>query len=119
MDAQLMAIMVEGNKKRIYLSPNEKNENIAASAKPKWKPEAELPYNTRDFKTPNYGMQTFGELFTPRQLVALNAFCDLVDDVREKIKIDTPSIGKESSNLSVNEDGVEITAYADAIATYL
>lgn len=119
MNAQLMAIVAEGNKKRIYLSPDEENENIAALAKPEWKPEAELPYNTRDFKTPNYGMQTFGELFTSRQLVALNTFCDLVDEVREIIKKNAIGIGIKNDNLSQNKDGTGTTAYADALATYL
>ena len=32
----------------------------------------------RDFKTPNYGMTTFADLFTPRQLTALTTFSDLV-----------------------------------------
>jgi putative DNA methylase len=41
-NAQLMAIVAEGNKGRIYLSPNEEHEKIAASAKPEWKPETEL-----------------------------------------------------------------------------
>ena len=34
MDAQLMAIVAEGDRGRIYLSPNDEHEKIAASAKP-------------------------------------------------------------------------------------
>ena len=41
----------------------------------------ELPNNPRDFKTPNYGLTKFGDLFTPRQLVALTTFSDLVAEV--------------------------------------
>jgi len=37
---------------------------------------------------PLYGMQTFGDLFTPRQLVALTTFSDLVGEAIEKVKAD-------------------------------
>jgi putative DNA methylase len=119
MNAQLMAIVAEGNKGRIYLSPNREHEKIAISAKPEWKPEADLPHNTRDFKTPNYGMRTFGDLFTSRQLVALTTFCDLVSEVREKIKADTKTARMSDDSLSLNDGGTGAIAYADAVATYL
>ncbi|MFN5753748.1 MAG: DUF1156 domain-containing protein, partial [Pseudanabaena sp.] len=77
MGAQLMAIVAEGNKGRIYLSPSEEQEEVILKAKPEWMPEATLPHNPRDFKTPNYGMRTFAELFTNRQLVAMTTFSDL------------------------------------------
>jgi putative DNA methylase len=72
MDTQLMAIVAEGNKRRIYLSPDEKHENIATSTEPEWKSEAMLPDNTRDIRPQIYGLPTYGDLFTSRQLVALN-----------------------------------------------
>ena len=43
MGQQLMAIVAEGDKGRIYLSPTEEQETIAFSAKPIWKPESNLP----------------------------------------------------------------------------
>ncbi len=119
MDAQLMAIVGEGDRRRIYLSPNNKHEKIAVSAKPEWKPEAELPSNPRNFNTPIYGINTFDKLFTHRQLVALNTFCDLVGEIREIILKNAIGIGIKIDNLSLNEDEAGIKAYADAIATYL
>lgn len=80
MGQRLMAVVAEGKGARVYLTPNIQLEQIALSGKPKWKPEHELPVNPRDFKTPNYGLNTFGDLFTPRQLVALTTFSDLVQE---------------------------------------
>jgi len=54
MGAQLMAIVAEGQNGRIYLSPQQEHVEIADSAQPTWKPDADLPHNPRDFKTPNY-----------------------------------------------------------------
>jgi adenine-specific DNA methylase len=87
-NAQLMAIVAEGNKRRIYLSPDEKHEKIAASAQPEWKSEAMLPNNTRDIRPQIYGLPTYGDLFTSRQLVALNTLCNLIKEVRERIRQD-------------------------------
>jgi putative DNA methylase len=119
MDAELMAIVAEGQRGRVYLSPIQEHEEIATSAKPEWKPDAELPHNPRDFKTPNYGMRTFAELFTPRQLVALTTFSDLVSEAWEKVLESAVAAGMPDDGLPLNEGGTGATAYADAVATYL
>jgi len=76
MQQRLMAIVAEGNRERIYLPPCQDHVEVAESAQPSWHPEAQLPNNPRDFKTPNYGMTTFADLFTPRQMTALATFID-------------------------------------------
>ena len=45
-DAQLMAIIAEGQNGRIYLPPSEEHEKIAESAKPDWSPEIEMNRDT-------------------------------------------------------------------------
>ena len=118
MDAQLMAIVAEGDRGRIYLSPNDEHEKIAVSAQPEWKPETEL-IGKAAANVSLYGLKTHSTLFTSRQLVVLNTFSDLVNEVRENIKQNAISIGMPNDNLSLSQGGVGITAYADAIATYL
>lgn len=88
MGQTLIAIVAEGKGGRVYLEPSAEHVRIAQSAKPDWSPETVLPDNPRDFKTPNYGLNTFGDLFTDRQLVALNTFSNLVPVVREQIEAD-------------------------------
>ncbi|MDE0178858.1 MAG: DUF1156 domain-containing protein, partial [Gammaproteobacteria bacterium] len=78
MGARLMAIVAAGDRGRVYLAATAEHEAIAGQAQPDWKPENALPSNPRDFKTPNYGLTSFGDLFTDRQLVALTTFSDLV-----------------------------------------
>ncbi|MEA5490111.1 MULTISPECIES: DUF1156 domain-containing protein [Pseudanabaena] len=102
MGAQLMAIVAEGNKGRLYLSPNDEQDNIANSAQPTWKPETELVPNSRHVTPIIYGMTKHSDLFTSRQLVALTTFSDLVKDAREKV---------------IADGGAE--EYANAVATYL
>lgn len=116
---RLMAIVAEGKGGRVYLSPTEDMINIAATASPEWKPEHALPVNPRDFKTPNYGMNNFGDLFTPRQLVALTTFSDLVQAARTKAIADAKAAGMEDDGLGIDAGGKGATAYGDALAVYL
>jgi len=119
MGAQLMAIVAEGARGRVYLAPTPEHEVTAHKANPNWKPEHLLPVNPRDFKTPNYGLTTFADLFTPRQLVALTTFSDLVGEAIEKIKHDAIAAGLPEDNLRLAAQGTGATAYADAIGVYL
>jgi putative DNA methylase len=119
MHAQLMAIVAEGHRGRVYVEPVAEHIEVANSADPSWAPDASLPVNPRDFKTPNYGMRTFADLFTPRQLVALTTFSDLVREAREKVKADAVAAGLADDPTPLAEGGTGAQAYADAIATYL
>jgi putative DNA methylase len=119
MGAQLMAIVAEGQRGRVYISPVEYHITIAAQARPEWKPETPLPHNPRDFKTPNYGLLTFGDLFTPRQLVALTTFSNLVQEAKEKVLTDAVIAGLPVDGIPLSDNGSGANAYADAVATYL
>ncbi|PVZ72599.1 DUF1156 domain-containing protein [Pelagibaculum spongiae] len=116
---RLMAIVAEGKGGRVYLSPTQQMIDIAEKAKPEWKPEHTLPVNPRDFKTPNYGMSSFGDLFTPRQLVALTTFSDLVQEARNKAIADAKAAGMADDGLGIDGGGKGATAYGDALAVYL
>ncbi|NOG74058.1 DUF1156 domain-containing protein [Roseicella sp. DB1501] len=116
---RLMAVVAEGNRSRVYLSPSDKQTAAAISAVPVWEPEGELPNNPRDFKTPNYGMKTFASLFTPRQLVALTTFSDLVVEARERAVADACVAGLPDDPTPLHSGGTGAVAYADAVATYL
>lgn len=118
MGSKLMVIVAEGSNGRIYLSPNDEHEAMDKSAKPTWKPEAELQGKLR-VNVPLYGMTSFSDLFTPRQLVSLTTFSDLVSEAREKVLEDALSAGMSDDKRGVNSGGVGATAYADTVSTYL
>lgn len=119
MGERLMAIVAEGNRGRVYLSPTDEMVQVARSAQPDWKPEHSLPVNPRDFKTPNYGLNTFGDLFNSRQLVALTTFSDLVQEAREKAIADAKAAGISDDGRGLAKGGSSATAYGEAIAVYL
>ena len=111
-NSQLMATVAEGKNGRIYLSPTLQQELIAGQANPEWKPDQELAGDRQAIWCPLYGLTSIGDLFTPRQLLALTTFSDLVQEARDKVLFDEDT--RDSSF-----DNCHVTAYADAIATYL
>ena len=118
MGARLMAIVAEGDRGRIYLEPTPEQEAVALEAKPDWQPDSALPDDPRNFWTVQYGLTTYGDLFTPRQLVALTTFSDLVQEVRERVQRDGIRAGLSDDNKPLS-DGCGGTAYAEAVAVYL
>ena len=119
MSARLMAIVAEGDRGRVYLAPTPEHEAAAHKAKPEWRPDTPLPADMRSHWTPPYGLTTYGDLFTPRQLVALTAFSDLVHEARERVQRDALAAGLASDPKSLRDGGTGATAYADAVAVYL
>ena len=119
MNQELMAIVAEQKGGKIYLEPDESHVQIARSARCKSKPETTLPENHRDFKGPGYGMNNFGDLFTERQLMALNTFSNLVQDARTQIEQDALAAGMEDDPTPLHDGGAGAKAYAEAVSVYL
>lgn len=119
MNARLMAIVAEGERRRVYLSPTPEHEAAAKRAIPEWKPEVEFFQQALGFRVGNYGKAKWSDLFTDRQLVALSTFCDLVNEVIEKVEQDAAS-SAEASGKDASTRGIEgAREYANAVGTYL
>ena len=88
MGARLMAIVAEGDRGRVYLAPTPEQEAAARRATPEWKPDVEFFQQALGFRIGNYGMTKWSDLFTPRQLVALATFSDLVQEASARIEHD-------------------------------
>ncbi len=88
MDSRLMAIVAEGSRGRVYLTPIDEHVSVAESAKPNDYPDTDLPKKALSFRVMLYGMDKHYKLFTPRQLVALTTFSDLVQEARAKVLAD-------------------------------
>lgn len=118
MGETLMAMVGAGQRKRVYLPPTHSQSAAGTLKKPENRPHGPLPSNPRDFKTPNYGMSTWGDLFTGRQLLALSTFSDLVSEAREAVFTDALASGMPAGE-RLADGGSDAAAYADAVATYL
>jgi putative DNA methylase len=59
-----------------------------------------------------YGMETWGDLFTDRQVLALDAFSDLIQDLKNEIESDSLTLGNFPTNQKARE-------YAEAMAVLM
>ena len=119
MGARLMAIVAEGDGGRVYLPPTAGHEESARKAASEWQPELNMPRDRRWFSPPLYGFPTYGDLFTPRQLVALTTFSDLVQEVREQVQRDALAAGVSDDGKALRDGAAGATAYAEAVGVYL
>jgi putative DNA methylase len=120
MGARMMAIIAKGDHDRVFLTPTGAMEAIARKVKPTWKPDTPSRGTwASNAQGRRYGFRTFGDYFTPRQLVALTTFSDLVRKVRERVKQDALTAGLNNNVKSLASGGAGAAAYADAVAVYL
>ena len=119
MSARLMAIVAEGDRRRVYLAPTSEHEQTARTAIPEWRPDSSLPDDPRNFWTVQYGLVTYADLFTPCQLVALTTFSDLVQQARERVQSDALAAGLADNDKSLRDGGTGARAYAEAVGVYL
>ena len=120
MRQRLMAVVVEGDWGRLYLSPTIEMGEIAQGAESSWKPE--LPSRgtwASNAQGRRYGFRTFGDYFTPRQLVALTTFSNLVQEAREQVRRHALAAGVPDDGKALRDGGDVATAYAEAVGVYL
>lgn len=116
--AQLMAVVAEGNRSRVYLPPSTEQMAAAQVAPPDNQPEGQLPEMALGFRVQAYGMTQWADLFTGRQLTALTTFSDLVAEAHEHVLRDALTTGL-AEGAHLEQSGSGAAAYADAVSTYL
>jgi putative DNA methylase len=127
--ARLIAVVAEGSRTRVYAPPNQIHEETAALAQ-KNISVSEARESFLSGLTPTraeitggvcsaYGLTTWGNLYTDRQLVALNTFSDLVGEARSQIEVDALAAGLAPDPTPLRDGGKGAKAYAEAVSVYL
>lgn len=107
----MTAIVAETRRGRVYLPADPEHERLGRINLATWKPEEPVTTPCHDVdRLPMYGMPTWGDAFTPRQLTALTSLTELVKAVRADIKADAQIAG-------LNDEDAE--AYARTVSTFL
>jgi putative DNA methylase len=114
MGAELLAIVAEGSRGRAYVSPTRQGP-CAPVPTVTSEITGSVPRHLTGGTCAVYGLDEWSKLFTPRQLLAVTTFSDLLDEVWERVVADNSS--PRGSRLRDGGDGTE--AYADAVVTYL
>ncbi len=120
MGSLLIAVVAEGDGRRVYLTPAPVDEDVAKRAQPRWKPDETMNRNTTNLVSGRgYGFFRWADLFTPRQLVALTTFSDLIGEAIELVRIDAGLAGMSDDGQPLHNGGTGATAYAEAVGLYL
>ena len=87
MSEQMTAIVAEGDRKRLYVSPTDEHIRTALSAKPNASsiPRQKMPTTASLVSGRGYGITYWHELFTDRQLTALTTLSDLMPEIQTLI----------------------------------
>lgn len=120
--SQLLAIVADGNRRRIYIAPDAEHVSAADVPRPHDLPPQTMPDHSVSPSSHQtvkiYGFDKWVDLFTNRQLVALTTFSDLVGEARERVLREALAAGRPSG-ARLTDGGCGAEAYADAVATYL
>ena len=119
MDARLMAIVAQGDRGRVYLAPTAEHEEIARSAIPEWRPDVEFFQQALGFRVGGYGMKTWRDLFTSRQLVALTTLADLVGETAGSVQRDAAAAELPNGGPALGIGVSGAAAYSAAVGMYL
>ena len=119
MGQQLMAVVADGPRGKVYLPANGRHEEAASAARVDWRPELRFPVDARAFTVCLYGFKCWGDLFTARQLAALNAFSQVIEDLKEEIERDAAAAGFAPGRMPLEEGGTGAKAYSEVVVTYL
>ena len=110
--SRMLAIVTEGDRSRVYVDPSSMHSDTASLALPAWRPEQKMPENPRWFSPPMYGLYEYADLFSARQLAALNAFSDLARDAaKQSIPTQNGSAHGEAETRDSTSRNLALTVY--------
>ena len=118
MSARMMAVVAEGVRGRLYLTPDAVQVQASDVSMPEEYPDGELMGKTT-VNVSNYGLHNFADLFTPRQLTMLITFSDLVAEAQLQATEDARAAGMADDGKGLAEGGCGATAYGQAVGVYL
>lgn len=82
--AKLLAVIMESENGKTYRIPNDRELNVKVPT-PDDKPSDKMAIkNVRNFNTPGWGIDNYGDMFTDRQLVMMNTLIRNYKDLMEK-----------------------------------
>lgn len=119
MGATLMALVVKSGRSKSYISASPSDVQLANSVGEVERPSLELPKHPQYVGVGGYGFKTFGDLFTRRQLLALNSLCNEIAEIEATVEHDAAVAFGEADYTPLSDGGAGSKAYAQAIRVYL
>jgi len=118
MGEQLMAIVVEGERGRVYISPITSQEKTAKAVCTIELSDLNISGTTQYLGVISYGMDTFSKIFTKRQVKMLSVFVELLNHISINLVKDSLNENLAIDNKNINNKTSKID-YETALKTYL
>ncbi|MDR1873073.1 MAG: DUF1156 domain-containing protein [Deltaproteobacteria bacterium] len=119
LDASLMAIVSIDNNGRIYLPANKIHAQSAAISKIVPDFDQEIPSQALGFRTVNYGLTNYSDLFSARQSIFLTTLCEELSAIQPEIENDAKEASLTKDKIGLADGGVGAKAYSQAVMVYL
>lgn len=119
LSARLMAVVAEGEKKRLYIQPDDEQTVVANVEKNKDVSLGRLAYYPGYINPVAYGLENIEDLFSPRQFNMLITFSDLIEKERKKIEEHAILAGMKNDHVHLRDGGEGALAYSEAVSVYL
>ena len=113
--SQLIAIVADDGKKRLYLEPTEDHKVAAKVRTPEKVPHGALPIFPQRFSPPSFGLSDYADLFTDRQLVFITTMMNLANEVQAIVEKDAIEKGMPNDGIAFSDGGHGALAYAQAV----
>ena len=113
--SQLIAIVADDGRKRLYLEPSTEQETAARVTPPKDLPRGALPIFPQRFSPPSFGLMDYADLFTDRQLVFITTMMGLAKEAQNDAEKRAADKGFPDDGIAFADGGHGATAYAQAI----
>lgn len=107
---QLIAVVADGGRRRVYLPPTETQSTAAQCEKLPEVHSGEMPNNARWFSPPLFGLSTYTSIFVPRQLAGLCSITEKLGAIEDEVL-------SASKNTGMND--ADAREYSLAIRTFL
>ncbi len=119
MRSRLAAVVAEGRRSKLYLSPDSEQELAADAPLPDHYPEGAISHYPGCLNTNAYGLDRFELLFSNRQLQTLVALSDSIPLIRKRIEADAVDAGFDNDHIPLADGGKGALAYSEALSVYL
>ena len=114
-DSQLIAVVIDGGKKRLYLEATSEQEKAAEVNSPKNLAHGELPIFPKRFSPPSFGLNDYADLFTNRQLVFITTMMDMAKELQADVETAAKEKGFADDGIAFADGGTGALAYAEAV----
>ena len=119
LSAQMMAVVAEGKKQRIYITPDEMQLQSANIAKNSTVSLGTLAHYPGYINPVAYGLEQIEDLFSSRQFNMLITLSDLIETSRAEIEKAAILGGMKNDHIHLRDGGTGALAYSEAVSVYL